>query len=102
MGCLHIQEFPWHATKLKDKFKHVVSYVMNLHRSVFELNVKRHFALRNPKTLQNMKYYDLGKLQIAQTTVHSIIMMLLNSSSAYLFACAFCINWIPGCHASHE
>lgn len=67
---------------------------------LFFNSMLRHRALRNPKTLQRMKYYNLGKLQIAQTSLHSIMMVLLNSSSAYLFACAFYISWIPGSHTS--
>lgn len=71
--------------------KHVVSYVMNLHVSVFQLSLQRHCALRNPKTLQNMKYYNLGKLQKAQTSLQSIIgiMMLSNVGTVYLFSMCF-------------
>lgn len=54
-----------HCTLLEKK--HLASYFMNLHTSVFEL-----CAFGIPK---NMKYYNLGKLQIAQTSLPSIIII---------------------------
>lgn len=69
MGRRHIQEFTWHSIKLKDKFKRVVSYVMNFNRSAFELS----FLKDIEKFKDSWKYEILQPWQAPATTKQAYI-----------------------------